>query len=100
MGGQHSQSTPPSGKDAGYVVIQISIMVTMLIGLTVKQRTIVSGLEATPVMRVTVCQLTMDTSSQQLIETMTTLPSAVPVPQLMAEDGGSTGPIRKCIELC
>ena len=67
-----------------------------------KQRTIGSGLEATLAMRVTVCQLTMDTSSQQLIETMIMLPSAVPVPQLMAEDGGSTGPIviRKCIELC
>ena len=58
-----------------------------------KPRTIGFGLEATLATRVTVCQLTMDTSSQQLIETMTMLPSAVPVLQLMVEDGGSTGPI-------
>ena len=56
-----------------------------------KRRTIGSGLVATPAMPVTVCQLTTDTSSQQLIETMTTLPSAVPVLQLTEEDGGSTG---------
>ena len=58
-----------------------------------KLRTIVSGLEATLATRATVCQPTMDTSSQQLIETMTMLPSAVPVLQLTEVDGGSTGPI-------
>ena len=58
-----------------------------------KPRTIGFGLEATLATQVTVCQLTMDTSSQQLIETMTMLPSAVPVLQLTEEDGGSTGPI-------
>ena len=52
---------------------------------------IASGLEVTPVMQVTVCQLTTDTSSQLWTEIMISPLNVVLVLQLMVEDGGSTG---------
>lgn len=50
-----------------------------------------SGLEATPVTRVTVCQLTTDTSSPQWTETMTSPLNVALALLLTVEDGGSTG---------
>ena len=50
-----------------------------------------SGLVATPVTQVTVCQLTMDTSSPQWTEIMTSPLNVALVLLLTVEDGGSTG---------
>ena len=52
---------------------------------------IASGSEVTPVMQVTVCQLTTDTSFPLWTEIMTSPLNVVLVLQLMVEDGGSTG---------
>ena len=52
---------------------------------------IASGSEVTPVMQVTVCQLTTDTSSPPWTEIMISPLNVVLVLQLMVEDGGSTG---------
>ena len=58
---------------------------------------IASGSEVTPVMQVTVCQLTTDTSSQLWTGIMTSPLNVVLVLQLMVEDGGSTGEKREFV---
>ena len=63
----------------------------LLSGLTMRMRITASGLEATPVTRVIVCQLTTDTSSPQWTEIMTSPLNVAPVLLLTVEDGGSTG---------
>ena len=66
-------------------------MENILSGLTMRMMITASGLEATPVTRVTVCQLTTDTSSPQWTETMTSPLNVALALLLTVEDGGSTG---------